>query len=219
MGGSDGGGSELPGGRLSRRTLLRRAGASLGVGGAGALALPEATGSHDTSDPETRGVDADAEALAEDEVPYGVWHYKPVGGEMRPTAPINVVFPLEAATFGQVTATCRRAGLAGPPLEYVRFAWDRDRERYRRQEWTAAETAVGVSGRLHVRCWKLAGTASMQAHVDTAATPKHRIHTYSGARDAVERLFREAGWTVADPVHLGNDKVPDHDGFASVIRR
>lgn len=214
--GSEHGADEV---RLSRRTLLRRAGLSLGVGAGGALALPAATVSYVGADPETRSVEADTESLSEDEISYGVWHYKPIRGEMRPTAPINIVFPLERATFGDVTATCRRAGLTGPPLEYVRYAWDRDGERYRRQQWTAAETAVGVTRRLHVRCWQLAGTASMQVHVDTAAAPKHGIHSYALGRDAIERLFEEAGWTVADSVELGNDKRPDHDGFASVIGR
>lgn len=216
-GGGDRGNSQP---RLSRRQLLRRAGLSLALGGAGVLALPSAPVSYVQAAVETDAVDPEAEPIAEDETPYGVWHYKPVDGEMKPTAPINVVFPLEEATFGQVTSVCRRAGLTGPPLEYVRWAWDRDAERYRRQQWTAAETAAGVSGRLHVRCWKLADTASLQAHVDTAAAPRHGIASYARGRDAIERIFRAADWTVADEsLHLGNDKRPDHDGWATVIER
>jgi len=209
-------GDESPG--LSRRRVLRRAGASLAIGGAGVLALPTAPVSRVPADVDAGRVDPDAEPVAESETPYGVFHYKPVDGEMVPTAPINVVCPLERTNFGQVTATCRRAGLTGPPMEYVRYAWDRDADRYRRQEWTGAETVAGVSGRLHVRCWKLAGTVSLQAHVDTPARPKHGIHSYARGRAALERIFREDGWDVDERRDFRNDKAPDHDGRVSVIR-
>lgn len=208
--------------RFSRREVLRRGGLSLAVGGAGVVAVPSAPRSHVHAEPETGGesVRPETEPVPEDETPFGVWHYKPVDGEMYPTAPINVVCPLDEAAFDQLVSVFRRVGLRGPPLEYVRYAWDRDARRYRRQRWTAAETFAGISGRFHVRCWKLTGTASVQAHLDTPATPKHGIESYARARDAVGRIFREAGWDVADAsLHLGNDKGPDHDGRATVVRR
>jgi len=206
--------------QLSRRTVLGRMGASVTVGGAGVLALPSPLQSYIRSETTTREFQPDTEPVPEDETPYAVWHYEPDDDGMERTAPINVVFPLETATFGDVTSTIRQAGLTGPPLEYIRYAWDRDREAYRRQQWTAAETALGLSGRMHVRCWKLADTASIQVHLDSAAIPEHEVISYARGRDAVERIFQEDGWTIDDEsLHLGNDSWPDHDGWATVIRQ
>lgn len=206
---------------ISRRALLRRAGLSLVAGGVVAGLLPSAPPSyvHAEYDSVDESAGFDSAPIPEEATPYGVWHYKAVDGEMRATAPINVVCPLTETTFDELTAVFRRAGLMGQPLEYVRYAWDRDAERYRRQQWTAAETLAGISRRFHVRCWELAGTASIQAHVDTAATPKHGIHTYTRARDAVERIFREAGWKVESAsLRFDNRKGPDHDGYVTEVR-
>lgn len=207
-------------GELSRRGVLRRGGLSILLGGIGVAGLPSAPVSWVPVDAEADAVDPEVTPVSESATPYGVFHYKPVDGEMRPTAPINVVFPRERATFDQVIRTCRRAGLIGPPMEYVRYAWDRDSERYRPQQWTAAETVAGVVGRLHVRCWELAGTVSVQAHVDTAAMPTHGIKSYARGRAAVEHIFRDSGWDVTDDrIDLRNDKPPDHDGKVTVIGR
>jgi len=220
MGGPGGEASTGTGPRFSRRTLLSRAALAVGLGGVGSLTLPETVDSSVPARADSRGVDPDAESVSEAETPYAVWQYESEDGEMRPTAPINVVFPLESATFAAVTATCRRSGLTDRPLEYVRYARDRNTGRYRRQQWTAAESFGGVAGRFHVRCWELAGTASVQAHVDTAPLPTHGTASYALARRALERIFDAAGWTVSDDrLHLGNDSGPDHDGYATVIRR
>jgi len=169
---------------------------------------------------ESGDVDTEGEPASESAVPYAVWQYKPVGGEepVRPTSPINVVYPLDDSSFADVVSVFRDAGWYDTQAEYVRYAWDRAGEEYVQPDYTGTETQVGVAGRLHVRCWELDGTASVQAHVDTPAVPKHGIQSYARARAAVEALFRDAGWTVArNRRDLGNDKPPDHDGQASVI--
>lgn len=201
----------------SRRTLLNRLGVAA-VGGVGAGLLLGSSESPHTG-PDVGPVDPDHDPVGEDEIPYAVWQYRAENDGMVSTAPINVVFPLESATFHDVVAVFEAAGWYSDPAEYARYAWDRKRQRYRIQRWTGAETYFGLAGRLHVRCWELDGTASVQAHVDTPATPRHRIASYADGRDAVEHLFHAAGWTVASEREpLRNDRSPDHDGMASVIR-
>lgn len=204
---------------FTRRDLVTR----LGLGAAGALAvstLPVVSETPAGQGEVIGAVTPDSVAIDESATPYGVWHYRPDGGEMVPTAPINVVCPLETATFGDVIDVFEAAGWYSDPAEYARYAWDRGEQQYRVQQWTGAETYFGLAGRAHVRCWELDGTASIQAHVDTPTTPNHRIASYADGRDIVEQLFRQAGWIVAEEHEtLGNDKAPDHDGMATVIHR
>jgi len=206
----------------ARRRLLRAIGAGVAGGGLASLLLPGATESPAIEDAAAGPVDEGTEAVPEPETPYAVWQYVPADGGLRfePTSPINVVSPLENGSFDGLVDVFRDAGWYEAPAEYVRYAWDRTSERYRLASYVGAETPFGVAGRLHVRCWHLEGTASIQAHVDTPARPKHGIHSYSEGRAAVEALVRDAGWRVAESrVALGNDKRPDHDGMASVIRQ
>ncbi|PSP75641.1 hypothetical protein BRC81_14740 [Halobacteriales archaeon QS_1_68_20] len=204
---------------VSRRGALARLGATVALTGAGVTALPSTPESPAPSTVSTGAVRPDATPVPESETSYAVWHYKPVGGDFEPTSPINVVFPLESRSFEDVIHVFHDAGWYPYPEDYPRYAYDRSTDRYRFQDWAGAETYFGVGGRLHVRCWHLDGTASVQAHVDTKATPKHGIGTYAGGRRAVERLFEDAGSDVTEAgQYLGNDQRPDHDGFASVIR-
>lgn len=202
----------------TRRALLKRVGVGCAAGVVGGVALPGRSSSLDGTGEIVGSVDPDSVPVDKSDTPYAVWQYRAERGRMVPTAPVNVVFPLDAATFADVIDVFESAGWYSGPAEYARYAWDRGEQRYRLQQWTGAETHFGLAGRLHVRCWALDGTASVQAHVDTPATLRHQIASYADARDAVEQLFREAGWTVADErERLGNDKQPDHDGMATVI--
>jgi hypothetical protein len=204
-------------GRVTRREVVGTMGSTVVGAGVGVAALPPAPTTPVPSKAET-GPKTDGDAVAEAETPFAVWHYKPTGEGFTPTAPINVVFPLQDRSFQDVVSVFRAAGWYRSPEEYARYAWDRTENRYRRQDWTAAESYFGLHGRLHVRCWSLEGTASVQAHVDSEARPKHGIASYARGRRAVERLFTDAGWTVADDRFvLANEKGPDHDGWASVI--
>ena len=201
---------------LTRRKLL----SYLGVAAVGGVGTGIVLGSSESPHPEpTVGtVDPDTDPVSEDETPYAVWQYRADGDGMVSTAPINVVFPLASASFEDVVSVFEETGWYSDPAEYARYAWDRKTQNYRLQQWTGAETYFGLAGRLHVRCWELDDTASVQAHVDTPATPRHRIASYADGRDAVEQLFRTAGWTVeSEREPLGNDRNPDHDGLASVI--
>jgi hypothetical protein len=203
----------------SRRRLLAALGAGLAGGGVAATLLPDATESPAVA--ATAGpVDEQAEPIAEEATPYAVWQYEPVDSAFRATSPINVVSPLADGSFDALFDVFRGAGWYEHPAEYVRYARDRAAGEYRPPDYAAAETQFGVAGRLHVRCWHLDGTASIQAHVDTPATPKHGISSYAAGRAAVERRCRDAGWRIADSrLEFGNDSRPDHDGLASVIRR
>ena len=206
----------------TRRRLLSALGGGVLGGLAASAVLPETGVSPAPEDVDYGSLDTDSTATAESAVPHAVWQYKAIdGGErMRPTSPVNLIFPLEDASFSAAISVFRDAGWYDTQAEYVRYAWDRVNERYTRPEYTATETQIGVAGRLHVRCWQLDGTASVQAHIDTPAVPKHGIQSYAQARAAVEALFRDAGWTVDGTRRgLGNDKKPDHDGQASVIHR
>jgi len=210
--------SEQTGPRFDRRTLLTRLGASgiATVGGAIALHVP----SSPAGGAEYGAVSIDTEAIEEEDTPYAVWHYRRDGAEFTATAPINVVFPLEAASFEDVTDVFREAGWYPYGEEYARYAWNRETEEYQLQDFTAVETYFGKVGRHHVRCWQTDGTASIQAHSDTAATPDHGIESYKDGQRGVERLFEEAGWQVTpDGLAFDNDRHPDHDGQVSVIRR
>ena len=183
------------------------------------VALPSATTTAVPSTADHAPVEPAAESVRERSIPYAVWQYKLDDGEFEPTSPINVVFPLDAASFEDVTDVFRAADWYPSPEDYPRYAWDGTGTEFRREDWTAAETYFGMAGRLHVRCWELDGTASAQVHLDTGATPKHGIASYARARGAVERLFADAGWTVEPERYpLRNDKPPDHDGFATLIR-
>jgi len=209
--------SEETGLGIGRRGVLSRVGAGCLAAAGGGLLLPDPPWSPDPADDET--VHEERPEVDESAVPYAVWQHKYENGEYEPTAPINVVFPLQTATFREVIDVFRDANWYGYPEEYARYAWDRDDEAFVLQQWTGAETYFGKVGRHHVRCWQTDGTASIQAHVDTAATPKHGIVSYAEGRTAVEDLFSAAGWSVdAERLSLGNESDPDHDGRASVIR-
>lgn len=206
----------------TRRRLLSALGGGVAAGLAAGAVLPGVGQSPRPGNVASSGVDTETEPAAESAAPYAVWQYKPADGDVlvRPTSPINLVFPLDDRSFADLVSVFRTAGWYDTQAEYVRYAWDRARERYTEPDYTGTETQIGVAGRLHVRCWELDGTASVQAHVDTPALPKHGIQSYATARAAVEQLFRDAGWTVDENRReLGNDKRPDHDGQASVIRR
>lgn len=207
---------------LSRRQFLVSAAAGAAVGGVGSL-LFRNTPTAETDDSQARKVTAKADGVPESEHPYAVWQYHyDTDGEhdsLSPASPINVVFPLENATFDELTETIEDANWAESPLEYTLWAWDRESEEYQRPDWSAAETFFGLAGRLHVRVWQFEGTASMQAHVDSAVLPRHEVTSYVEASVAIERLFENAGWSIAGTVNLENSTPPDHDGHARVIRK
>ena len=207
---------------LSRRQFLVSGATGIAGGGLGTLLFRETPVSPESnSSPAT--VTEQKSGVPESDIPYAVWqyHYDSDGdrNNLSVASPINVVFPLDDAEFTDIVETFERAGWTAAPLEYTLWAWDRANERYWRPHWSAAETPFGLGGRLHVRVWKFEGTASVQAHVDSAVVPRHEVTSYVDAQTAVERLFEEAGWTVGDTVDLENDTPPDHDGTAGVIRR
>ena len=209
---------------VSRRQVLVAAGAgltaSLSVGSLlpGEVATPVEGSSESPTLP-------DNAPLEEVETPYAVFQHKfdPQDQDYQPTAPINVVFPLTTATFTDVIEVFQAAGWYANPVEFVRYAYDRDTSRWMQPHWSGATSVIGVTSRLHVRCWELAGTASIQAHVDTPPLPRHRIDSYVEGRRVVEQLFADAGWAIDpdDPERttLGNVSSPDHDGEASVIEQ
>ena len=208
-------------GSLGRRELLGSVVAGLfvgGIGGRSVTAPPRSPHRDGRGEPVP---DDRATPVAEEETPYAVYQYRPgIGGGFVPTLPVNVVFPLETAVLSDVVGVLQQATWYERPAEYPRYAYDRDAASWCRSDWSGAEMVTGAAGRLHVRCWGLAGTASLQVHVDSPPSPHHRIRSHSAGRRAVERLFSATGWTVAgNPVDLGNDQPPDHDGTASVITR
>ena len=214
------GGPERP---LTRRGMLAAVGGGIGGGLLGATLLPDALDPPPV-DRTAGDVDDGASPVDESDLPYAVWqyHYASDGEHdgLAIASPINVVFPLEDAHFDDVIGTLESAGWADPPLDYTLWAWDRAEGRYRRPHWSGAETYFGLSGRVHVRAWHFEGTASLQAHVDSPPVPRHEIRSYAEARAAVESLFADADWQVdSRELALGNDRQPDHDGLASVIRR
>jgi len=206
---------------FTRRQLLASVGSGAAAGVIGSAVLAETPDSPPADGPGP-SIDRQADGISESEYPYAVWQYHYNTDEpddIGVASPINVVFPLEDATFGEFTATFERAGWTDAPLEYTLWAWDRDGERYRRPHWSSAESYFGLGGRLHVRVWQFEGTASVQAHVDSAVTPNHTVTSYFDAQVAVGELFEQAGWTVDGTLDLENATPPDHDGHASVIRR
>ncbi|WP_254864599.1 hypothetical protein [Halovivax gelatinilyticus] len=207
--------------KLDRRSALTYAGA-VGLSGLGALVLaPSPPNRPATADAATDvDVSFDDPITTEDESPVARYQYRPTGDGFASTAPINVVFPLadSAAGLSAVMAVLKEAGWTGDIEEYGRYAWDRTRARFIYQEATAAETAAGLHGRLHVRCWEFEGVVSMQAHEDSAARPRHRIASYVDAREAISGLFQAAGWRLApEMIDLTNGGGADHDGLAAVI--
>lgn len=206
-----------------REVRRRRFLAHLGVGGAatalGVGVLPEPPASP-APEPTYGAVTPDTEHITEDATPYAVWQYRRDRDGFTPTAPVNVVFPLDRASFDDVVAVFEEAGWHTFPEEYARYAWDRAREEYVLQQYTAAETRFGKVGRHHVRCWELDGTASIQAHIDSPAVPQHTIDSYASGQHGVEILFEQAGWEIEqDALTFANDRQPDHDGRVTVIRR
>lgn len=203
---------------ISRRRVLRAVGAGVGVGGLASLVLPSATETPDFGTERTFETDRDVEETPEDETPYAVRQYRADGSdEFTPTAPINVVFPLEAADFTDLVSVFEAQGWVPFPAEYTRYAWDREQEEFVHSHWTGAETHYGKAGRAHVRCWELEGRGSVQAHIDTPAMPSHSIRSYREGRGAVESLFEAAGWQVVGYLDLKNER-GDHDGRAAKIR-
>lgn len=199
---------------LSRRRTLRALGAGIGTGLVGSLLLPGAIESPDVTETPTFDTDRDVEELDESETPYAIRHYRADGEDgFTPTLPINAVAPLERATFDDLVQVFEDAGWVPYPAEYTRYAWDVDSEKFVPTDWSGAETYYGKAGRLHVRCWELAGTGSIQAHTDTQATPTHGIRSYAEGRAAVEALFDASGWEIAGYVDLQNER-GDHDGRA-----
>ncbi|ELZ11037.1 hypothetical protein C479_09508 [Halovivax asiaticus JCM 14624] len=153
--------------------------------------------------------------------PIARYHYEPTADGFAPTCPINVVFPLADAEIGLdgVMAVLETAGWTRYVEEYARYAWDRTQDAYVHQHATAAESALGLHGRLHVRCWELEGVVSMQAHEDTPVRPTHGITTYVGARETIEAIYDAAGWRVTPrALDLANGDAVDHDGLASLVR-
>ena len=220
----------------TRRSLLRTGAlASLGVVGAIAVAPspPNATPLDRTVDA-TESPDAVAEwtdkpITGEAETPIVRYQYRKADGDVNrtdfddfvATAPINVVFvpddDIESDGLERVMSILTDEGWLRAPEEYTRYGWDRDEERFVRQQATAADAYYGTSGRLHVRCWSFEGIVSMQAHEDTGARPKHGIASYERGRTAMEAIYADAGWDVSPTeIDLDNDQ-RDHDGQATVI--
>lgn len=209
---------------LPRRRVLRGAAAGLTVGAGVNWLRPSARPSPLRDEPdEPAGRDVAADPLSESATPYAVYQYASIAGDLERTLPINVVFPLEHATFEDVIDVFEAVSWYARPAEHVRYAYDRATDAYVRSHWSGAETVFGVAPRLHVRCWTFEDTASVQAHIDTPPTPGHRVASFAQAARAVAVLFDSAGWTVdpGDPITepLGNAEPPDHDGHAAVIRR
>lgn len=207
---------------VSRRRFLLSAGVGAAGGGAGALLLRETpTSRHDDTTAET--VTERTEGVAESASPYAIWqyHYNDDGNRnnLSPVSPINVVFPLENATFEDMKETILDAGWVASPMEYTLWAWDHQSGEYRRPDWSAAETFFGLGGRAHVRIWQFGGTASMQAHIDSPVLPRHEVTSYTAASAAIEGIFEDAGWSVTETINLENSNPPDHDGHAHVIRQ
>lgn len=209
-------------GPITRRQFLAAGAAGVGAGGFGTVLLgdpPETKGQGTT--PES--ITDTAPGLPESDLPYPTWqyHHNTDGNrdDLAPASPINVVFPLEDANFEDVTATMVDAGWTETPLEYTLWAWNRETGQWERPDWSVAEAPLGLGGRLHARGWRVEGTLSLQAHVDSPPTPSHVVTSYADARAAVVATFEQAGWSVGGSIDLENQMPPDHDGLASVIRR
>lgn len=206
---------------LSRRQFFTAVTAGAGTGGLGSWVIGNHPASGASESPPEMIAER-AQGLPESAVPYPVWqyHHNSDGNddEVAAVSPINVVFPLEAATVEDVIETMEGAGWTESPLEYTLWAWNREAEQYERPHWSSAEAVFGLGGRLHIRAWHVEGSLSFQAHVDSALVPNHEVVSYADARATVEQIFAEAGWSVEDRIDLENEAPPDHDGLASVIR-
>lgn len=207
----------------SRRRVLRGIATGLAVGAGANWLRPDAQVSPLHGNGPPLNDERYSEPLDESETPYAVYQYVSYAGQLEPTLPINVVFPLDDATFDDVIDVFLADDWYPRPAEHVRYAYDRTSEEWTRSHWSGAETVFGVAPRLHVRCWTFEDTASVQAHVDTPPSPGHRVASFRQGAQAVARLFALAGWSV-DPDRpetepLGNAQAPDHGGAAVVIRR
>lgn len=164
-----------------------------------------------------------ADPLDESETPYAVYQYSAVAGTFRETLPINLVSPLDDATFEELTDVLSGAGWYRRPAEQIRYAYDRETDRWSRSHWSGVDSVFGIAPRVHVRCWNLSGTASLQAHIDTPPSPHHRIRSFARGAAIVVALFEQAGWDINrfDPntIDLGNAQPPDHNGTAVVLQR
>lgn len=214
--------SETP---LSRRQALTAFGGGIAGGILGAAVLPETLviSPERGEEPNVRRVDESADPIDESERPYAVWqyNYEPDGefDGFSTASPINLISPLENAEFDDIVSVFQNAGMTSFPLEYTVYAWDRGKQKYLKPTWSGGESYFGLAGRFDVRCWELEGTASIQAHIDSAVLPKHEVKSYARGREIAEHLLTETGWSVDDRQEFGNDKQPDHDGTVSVIRR
>lgn len=204
----------------TRRSLLRRAGATAAITAGVAIALPDPAPSQrperptDPHDGELPEVTSEAEGL------YALWQYSRERHGYEPTSPINLIVTLAGTdrTLDDVMEVFRAAGWVERPIEYVRYAYDARTGEYDRQHATAAQTVHGGFGRHHIRAWGFGGYVSIQAHEDTAAMPKHEIVSYESTRHLVEWLFHDRGWTVKpDGAVFDNANPPDHTGYVTVI--
>ncbi|AGB14724.1 hypothetical protein Halru_0072 [Halovivax ruber XH-70] len=206
-----------------RRTVLRDLGA-IGLAAVGGLALapsPPTRPSTVAAATDDAGAFDGAHIESEGASPIARYHYEPTDDGFASTCPINVVFPLADAEVGldSVMAVLEAAGWTRHVEEYARYAWDPTQDAYVHQHATAAESPLGLHGRLHVRCWEFEGIVSMQAHEDTPVRPTHGITTYVGARETIEAIYDAAGWRVTPrALDLANGDAVDHDGRASLVR-
>ena len=204
----------------TRRRLLAGAGSGLIGGGLLAAAFePAATGFERGK---AGNVSEDAIPVEEADTPYAVWQYRPtlLDGDFERTLPINLVGLRSALPIQHVVEVFEQAGWVEPVVDQPRVAYDRAEDTFVPPRWAGGTSVYGVAGRVHVRIWEVAETVAIQAHVDTAPRPVHRMASFADARATVELLFEQAGWTVdSQAEHLGNDQSPDHDGYATVISR
>lgn len=203
----------------TRRSFLRRVGATTLVTGGAVFALPSPLPEQLTLRPTDPHDGERPTVTSEHEGPYALWQYSRERDGYEPTSPINLVVATGSArSLDDVMAVFTDAGWVQRPAEYVRYAYNAQRDRYERQHATAAQTVFGGFGRHHIRAWAFDGYVSIQAHEDTAATPEHEIVSYETTRHLVEWLFDEAGWAVKpDGVIFDNATDPDHEGLVTVI--
>lgn len=207
-----------------RRSLLYRFGVIPAVAIGALVAGPSPPDDPVTAGPPERIVTEEVPYAGElvtdeSETPIARYQYRPAGDGYVPTAPINVVYPVADTEWGltDVVGVLVDAGWTTRIEEYARYALDREAEQYVFQHATAGESSLGMHGRLHVRCWSFEGVVSMQAHIDTAARPRHGIASYADAREAIVHRFTRDGWAVAPTgVDLENAR-GDHDGIAAVL--
>lgn len=204
----------------SRRSLLKRAGATV-IGTAVAVAgLPDPHAVQRSERPVAPHDGAVPEILTERESPYARYYYSYEDGGYEPRGPVNVVVATAGTdtTLEDVMDVFWAADWVDYPAEYVRFAYDVHHDRYARQHVTAAQTYFGGFGRHHIRVWDFEGYVSIQAHEDTPARPGHEIASYESTRHLIEWLFHNDGWTVKpDGAYFANESDPDHLGYVTVI--